>query len=117
MLEGLTFVCPIGTGSLLLNQFRQRCAKIGFNPGKVICTNNAEALFTAVELDIAVALVPDHLNLDQNTGMRLIEVKAPFSTFGEHIAVGFNNPGNVTVARFLKHAKSCVNAQSSSSGK
>ena len=117
MLDGKTFVCPIENGSVLSEEFKRRCDKIGFTPGEVICTNTPEAMFTTVELNLAFAIVPDHLNLVSKRDLCMIKLDCKNPTYKEHLAVGLKTTENETANRFLDHIEKCVRAEKSGNAK
>ena len=108
ILNGKTFVCPFERGSLQFEQFRQVCAKMGFNPGKVICANTPEGLFTTVELDLALAFVPDHLDMSHNNRLRLITLDCVNTPRKNHLVIGFQLPERSAIKRFLDNAEKSI---------
>lgn len=109
MLNGKTFVCPFERGTTMYEQFRQACLKLGFNPGRVICANMPEGLFTTVELDLALALVPDHLDMSRNDMVRLIPLDSPDVPEKNHIVAGFQLPERIVIKHFMDNALKSVN--------
>lgn len=107
VLEGQTFVCPVERDKMLAENFRFRCMDLGFSPGEILCSYAPETVYTTVELNLAMALVPDHLTFDESRRIRILPIEsAPIGK--EHVVVGLSNTGDQTVQHYLDHVANLV---------
>ena len=105
LLTGQTFVCPVERDKMLTDSFRVRCKNLGFSPGEILCSNTPETMYTMVELNLAMALVPDFLTFDASRRIRLLPIDCSPITVKEHVVIGLNNTGDVMVQRYLDHVE------------
>jgi len=58
-----------------------------------------------VELNLAMALVPDFLTFDASRRIRILPIDCPPVYAKKHIVIGLNNTGDQMVQRFLDHVE------------